>query len=149
MPPAPKHPSARARRNKVSGARTLAAVGSVEPRPLPSLGPDYEWHELTKEWWTDVWSSAMAPEFERSDVHRLFVLARLVDAWWHEPSVSLAAEIRLQSQCFGLTPLDRRRLQWEVDRGEEAEVATQVRRNSRAPRSLPGGGAGDPRSMMG
>jgi hypothetical protein len=70
----------------------------------------------------------MAPEFERSDVHGLYLLAVLVDEFWLEPSQQLAAEIRLQRQCFGLTPIDRRRLQWEIDRGDEALERTAQRR---------------------
>lgn len=60
----------------------------------------------------------MAPEFLKSDLHGLFRLAVLVDAFWREPSKELAAEIRLQQAAYGLSPLDRRRLQWEIKRSE-------------------------------
>lgn len=70
----------------------------------------------------------MAAEFEPSDVHGLLMLAVLVDQFWTDPSKDLAAEIRLQRAAFGLTPLDRRRLQWEIDRGEEASAKTAERR---------------------
>jgi len=33
---------------------------------------------------------------------------------------ALAQEIRMQGQRFGLSPIDRRRLQWEVERAETA-----------------------------
>lgn len=130
MPPLPKHPSARARRNKVAGARTLTVVHDVETPPLPALELDVDWHPMTEAWWDGIWSSPMAPEFDPSDLHGLYLLARLVDAFWYEPSTALAAEIRLQRQCFGLSPIDRRRLQWEIDRGEEAEEKTRGRRNA-------------------
>ncbi len=74
----------------------------------------------------------MAGEFLQVDVHGLYVLAELVDAFWQEPSKELAAEIRLQRQCFGLTPVDRRRLQWEVERVEEATSRRQRRRPAAA-----------------
>jgi hypothetical protein len=48
------------------------------------------------------------------------LVARLIDRF-NYGEVNLAAEIRLQRQCFGLTPLDRRRLQWEIERAEAAE----------------------------
>jgi hypothetical protein len=132
--PPPKHSSTRARRNKVAGAKQLQAVHDVEVPSLPEMD-DLLWHSLTVKWWADIWASPMAPEFDHSDIHGLYVLAMLVNAFWIEPSQSLAAEIRLQRQCFGLTPIDRRRLQWEIARGEAADAETAERRNSRAPRA--------------
>jgi hypothetical protein len=149
MPPLPKHPSTRARRNKVAGARQLTPVHDIEVPELPEEA-DVAWHPLTRSWWADIWASPMAPEFDSSDVHGLFVLAMLVNAFWTEPAQALAAEIRLQRQCFGLTPIDRRRLQWEIDRGEQAEQATVTRRNQTAPK--PAGkrkAEPDPRSLLG
>lgn len=134
MPALPKHPSTRARRNKVAGARTLSIVHDVETPALPDLTDfdDFEWHSMTQSWWRDIWASPMAPEFDTSDVHGLYVLAMLVDQFWTQPTASLAGEIRLQRQCFGLTPIDRRKLQWEIDRAEQADQATQQRRNQAA-----------------
>lgn len=147
MPPLPKDPTTRARRNKAAGARTLQAV---EDFPVPLLPEDAEraWHPLTLSWWVDIWSSPMAPEFDDSDLHGLFLLAVLVDAFWTEPSQSLAAEIRLQRQCFGLTPIDRRRLQWEIDRGDQAEKNTQARKNAAKPKSSRSSTKQDPRRML-
>lgn len=58
----------------------------------------------------------MAPEYLEADQHALLMLASLVNEFWTAPTTALAAEIRLQRQCFGLTPLDRRRLQWEIEK---------------------------------
>jgi len=85
----------------------------------------------------------MAPEYDTSDVHGLVLLAVLVDDFWRDGSRELAAEIRLQRQCYGLTPIDRRRLQWEIDRGEEAEEKRQTRRTA------PAKARKDPRSSLG
>ncbi len=128
MPGVPKTASTRARRNKSAGARTLHAVPDLKVPPLPKR----RWHAQTRAWWADVWSSPMAPEYDDSDRQGLFLLAVLVDDFWREPTSALAAEIRLQRQCFGLTPLDRRRLQWEIDRGEKADETTRRRRSSRS-----------------
>lgn len=149
MPPLPKHPSARARRNKVAGARQLQAVEDALVPELPD-DADVDWHPLTRSWWADIWASPMSPEYDHSDIHGLFVLAMLVNAFWTEPSQALAAEIRLQRQCFGLTPIDRRRLQWEIDRGDQAERETQKRRNESAPKAAPASKkkAADPRQML-
>lgn len=131
MPRLPKHPSTRARRNKVAGARTLSAVHDVETPELPEFD-DVEWHPMTLSWWDDIWASPMAPEYDDSDIHGLYALAMLVNAFWYEPSTGLASEIRLQRQCFGLSPIDRRRLQWEIEQGEKAEQSTRKRRNEQA-----------------
>ena len=138
MPPVPKPPAARRRRNKSSTAATLSPVVDAAVPELPS---SVEWHDMTRSWWVDVWSSPMSGEWDPSDVHGMFVLAALVDRFWTEPSTALAAEIRLQRQCFGLTPIDRRRLQWEIDRGEEAEASRDKRRTKPKP-------AGDLRSTL-
>lgn len=143
MGPAPKTASARQRTNRVAGARTLSAVHDVAAPKLPA---GQSWHRQTKAWWKDIWASPMAPEFEASDVHGLFLLAVLVDAFWVEPSKELAAEIRLQRQCFGLSPIDRRRLQWEIERAEEAESRTRKRRNDAVPRAEVG--EADPRRLL-
>lgn len=119
--PIPKPATMRQRRNKSATSATLPA--EVSRKRVPSLPKraDQRWHKLTRSWWKDIWVSPMASEFLQSDIHGLYILADLVDQYWNRPSKDLAAEIRLQRQCFGLTPIDRRRLQWEVERGEKAE----------------------------
>jgi hypothetical protein len=78
----------------------------------------------------------MSAEFIESDLHQLYILADLMDEYWRVPAKetgkkqSLANEIRLQRQCFGLTPIDRRRLQWEIERGESATEKGRKRRNA-------------------
>lgn len=150
MPPTPKHPSTRRRTNRVAGARRLAVVHEVETPELPPLAEGESWHSMTMAWWADVWSSPMAPEYDSSDLHGLLLLARLVDAAWNASSPTglkdVMAEIRLQRQCFGLSPIDRRRLQWEIDRGEEAESKTRKRRSSVSPK--PAGKGEDPRRLL-
>jgi len=125
--PTPKHPTARQRRNKTSTHRTLSVVHDVQAPKLPT---GQTWHKQTRAWWRDVWASPMAPEYDESDIHGLYLLAVLVDAFWECPSQPIAAEIRLQRQCFGLTPIDRRRLQWEINRGDAASEDTQRRRSA-------------------
>jgi len=63
----------------------------------------------------------MAEEYLRVDRHALFRLALLIDLYWTEPTKELAGEIRLEQQAFGLTPLDRRRLEWTIERVEAAQ----------------------------
>lgn len=68
-----------------------------------------------------MWESEMRDEYLRSDVPVLVRLALLVDNYYRDPRSSMLAEIRMQEQRFGFTPLDRRRLQWEVRRANEAD----------------------------
>jgi hypothetical protein len=119
-----------ARRNHSTTRATLTTVHDVK---APALPEDREWHPQTIAWWADVWASPMAPEYDASDRHGLFVLAVLVDGFWLKPHWTAAAEIRLQRQCFGLTPIDRRRLQWEIEKVDEAQDRGQRRRAAATP----------------
>lgn len=83
------------------------------------------WRLETQEWWESLWSSPMASEFHPSDRHGLFRLAVLIDDFWQCPSTQANAEIRLAQKDYGLTPLDRRRLEWTI---ASAEKATDGRR---------------------
>jgi hypothetical protein len=106
----------------------------------PELHGDH--HPATLAWWASIWSSPMAGEYDPSDIHGLAMLADLYDAYWALPpekaitKKELAGEIRLQRQCFGLSPIDRRRLQWEIDRGDEAQANTVARKRA-TPRKDP------------
>lgn len=117
--PAPKPSHLRQRRNKKPGAAQLKAPESPK---VPRLqNPDgRKWHRMTRAWWRNVWTSPMASEFLPSDVDGLNRLAILVDEFNHRPNYKLMSEIRLQEARFGLSPVDRSRLQWEVAKGEEA-----------------------------
>ena len=143
MPPLPKDPALRQRRNKTSTRARLETEEQSLVEAPPRLPYGRDWHKLTKAWWRDVWASPMAGEYLSADVHGLYMLAELIDQFWKEPTQGLAAEIRLQRQCFGLTPIDRRRLQWEVAR---SEVAT-TRRDQRRVRSAQEGDM-DPREAL-
>ena len=148
MPPEPKHPSVRARRNKTS---TAAKLSRPDVPDVPEL-PEAICHPQTLAWWADVWASPMAPEYDESDRHGLFALAQLVDDFWMADTAkeraALAGEIRLQRQCFGLTPIDRRRLQWEIERTDEAVDRGSKRRAKAAPAASSRKGAEDPRAFL-
>ena len=107
-----------------------ARQATAQPQLLAR--PDGEpWHPAAAEMWRAVCSSPMGAEFDASDLHALLRLLDLVHIYWSLPpeklvtKVQLAAEIRLESQAFGLTPLDRRRLQWEIERVEEAQASAR------------------------
>lgn len=171
--PAPKHPSARARTNKVAGARTLHLVPNAK---VPKLPPVRDWTPRARDWWQRVWSSPMAGEFDESDIPGLVRACELEDDHAivggllaalaaEDPSalsprdrvalaqqinqltrlrIGLSAELRLVQQGYGLTPIDRRRLQWEIERGEEAGAKTAARKAT--PRKKAAGP--DPRLLL-
>lgn len=146
MPPQPKvNP---ARRNKSATASTLTRDHDVAAPALPDK--ESGWHKATESWWADIWASPMAPEYDDSDRHGLFMLADLWDQYWCAEAprerAALAAEIRLQRQCFGLTPIDRRRLQWTIEKTEDAQDRGKRRRSR--PAAAPADPAADPRSVL-
>jgi hypothetical protein len=124
----PKPAGTRRRRNRASTARELSPAPTASGPELPA---ERDWHTLTARWWADVWSSPMAGEYLDADVHGLFRLAVLVDDYWRAETPTarkdLAGEIRLQGQAFGLTPLDRRRLEWTVGQVEDRGRTTSTR----------------------
>lgn len=157
MPPAPKHPGARARRNRSSTASVLTQpeqddveIPSLPEHPRTADGID--WHANAKAMWRDIWSSPMAPEFDSSDIHQMFILLRLVDRFWSTDSMTgmkdLAAEIRLSGQRFGISPLDRRRLEWQIEQSEDAKDRGRRRRDPEARPAPPKKPVSDPRSVL-
>lgn len=145
MPALPKRSPAR--RNRSATAATLTRPkGRIKVPDLPPAG-ERDWHPLTMAWWRDVWRSPMAPEYDDSDVHGLYLLAALVNDFWWKPSKEIAAEIRLHRQCFGLSPIDRRRLQWEIERTEDAQERGAKRR-ARTKQDPAAGTGDDPRAAL-
>src|SRR5687768_1802684 len=116
--PAPKPAHLRQRKNKKAGSATLMAVPSSRVPPISN--PDQRpWHPLTLQAWQHAWTSPMASQWLETDADALGRLALLWDAFYKRPSAEALKEIRLQSALFGLSPLDRSRLQWEVQRAEQ------------------------------
>ena len=81
----------------------------------------------------------MAAMYLDTDKEELGALAILKDMFFEHPSAQLAAEIRLQEARFGLTPVDRARLDWVMTPDDEAS-----KRPARAVQQ----GEGDPRENL-
>lgn len=135
MPAQKKHPSTRRRRNKASSATVLEErdVDDLDvdedeiPELPPRLIPDedgvrrvVDWCPETQDWWDDVWMSPMAGEYLDADVHGLVRLAALIDNYWRDPCSKTHAEVRLAQKDYGLTPYDRRRLEWTIASAKKA-----------------------------
>ncbi len=139
----PKPAHMRQNRTKKSGAATLTTP--EESVKIPALqNPDKrKFHRLTRAWWKRVWNSPMASEYLETDIDGLARVALLVDNYYKHPHKDLMSEIRLQEARFGLSPVDRSRLQWEVFKGEEAE-------KKRKPPKMEHATSGkDPRGILG
>ena len=85
------------------------------------------------EWWSDVWSSPMSPEWDDSDIHNVYIAAAIYDDMWTAETAKerkdAAAEYRLQRVDLGLSPYSRRRLEWTIESTEEAKDRGKRRRN--------------------
>lgn len=146
MPAQKKDPSVRQRRNKATSAATL----NVVRRQIPAMPEGVAWHSQAIAWWEDVWSSPMSPEWDESDLHNVVICAMLYnDIWMAETPKDrkdAAAEYRLQRKDLGLTPYDRRRLEWTIETATEAKERGTERRSRRP--AAPSEPAEDPREGL-
>jgi hypothetical protein len=113
--PVPKRSQTRQRRNRASTGTTLTASTAQKPELPPQFA-----HPFTRRWWDTIWASPMVEEWVDADVPGLLVVASLVENFWQTADPKVAAEIRMQSREYGLSPLSRRSLQWEIKRVEAA-----------------------------
>jgi hypothetical protein len=149
----PKDPALRQRRNRESTRATMGAEDNAEA-VVPELPPREKitesWHPRVIAWWQAVWRSPMASEYLEVDKQGgLYLLAELHQQRWtaSDPGdiVEVAKEIRQQEVRFGLSPIDRRRLQWEVEKGEQATERTEKRRDRGGSKA---DATTDPRSVL-
>lgn len=141
--PAPKPAHMRQRTNKKAGNTTIEAPASDDVNVPNIPNPDARtWHPLTLAAWAHAWTSPMSSQWLETDQDALGRLALLWDQFYQKPDSKVLGEVRLQEQRFGLSPLDRSRLQWEVSRAEDAE---DKQRRKRQPGS---GTTGDPRKLL-
>lgn len=123
----PKHISARASARKATSRATLFEIPPDEvvvpelPRRFDAEGEPLLWRLETQDWWHDIWSSPMSSEYHKSDIHGLYRAAVLVDDFWRKPSIQTSAELRQVLKDYGMTPLDRRRLEWTIESAEAAK----------------------------
>lgn len=168
--PLPKDPEIRQRKNKSATKAVLSIVVNPEipempPASdwLPSIWSDSDkkpddheepsWNPAVERWWCDIWSSPMSNEFHESDVHGLylacFYLQQTLNPYLKmSDRISASKSYEAAVKNFGLTPMSRRTLQWEIERSEEAmrtgakkrgaETAAQTAANRQVT-------AGDPR----
>lgn len=140
--PPPKPAELRQRTNRKAGADVLTAP-SAEAPALPNHPDGRVWHPYTLTSWVRAWTSAMASKWLPSEFDGVFRLAMKWDDYYLKGKATDLAEIRLQEQRFGLSPLDRSRLQWEVEKGSAAEE-----RHSKRQQAKENPVVGDPRQLL-
>ena len=108
--PAPKDPSARARRNQ---SEPLTIVAPDDQVRGPDLPEDFEWPATTRAWWETWRRSPQAKTFTDTDWSFLVDTAVMHAEFWLG-NRNLAGELRLRVAKFGATPEDRMRLKIAV-----------------------------------
>ena len=166
--PAAKDPSVRARTNKHSTKATLYAIeagdvdippmppaGHYVPSPFPESSEHYVepfWYPAVVAWWNDIWSSPMSSEFSDSDMHGLYMGCKQLQESLNPRNkateqAAFMTKFEQTSRNFGLNPMARRSLQWEIDRGDEANDRTDKRRQAKQ-QTKPATPAFDPRKSV-
>jgi len=119
--PVPKPAAQRRRRNRVATTKVSASKSK-----MPALPADREWHPRTIACWKTVWASPVAAIWIDVDVLALERWAALLDlVHTGEDKTFTHQEIRMLEDRFGLSPLARRRLQWEIDQNAKPDAAAK------------------------
>lgn len=89
----------------------------IKPPPLPKT---YRWTAKGRRYWDKVWRSPMAITFIDADLlglERMVWLVEQIELAENTFSLnSVLSELRQLEDRFGMSPLARRRLQWDIDR---------------------------------
>lgn len=123
MPAAKKDPSVRRRTNATTTRATLTKPVRPKVPPLPKLPDDVKWHPQVVEWWKATWTSEMREQWAAADLHLLYLAAKLQQTFWNPATEvkdmkAIAGELRLIFAHFGLSPMARKSLEWELPKDE-------------------------------
>lgn len=121
--PAPKSQGERRRRNMPAAGEWISLPVEGRKGAVPYLPKGLGLSRATQDWWKKIWKTPMATMWTDGDVPALIELAVLRDRML-DGKVSVAAEVRLRSDEFGLTPKGRQERRWLIG-DEEAESDKQ------------------------
>lgn len=111
--PAPKPKDQRRNRNAKQAGDWIQLPKEGYQGPIPTLPKKLGLDKDTHAWWKKIWRSPMATQWTEEDVPSLIELAilreRLLDG-----KISVAAEVRLRTDLFGLTPAGRQQRRWMI-----------------------------------
>lgn len=111
------------------------------PDPLEYIGKE-EWPKPVRDWWESVWLSAMANEYQPSDIHSLYMgavhLAQSLDADARPADrLKCAQQWEAALRNFGLQPSARESLRWAIGQAEIASKRTdEIRATKVAPKKV-------------
>ena len=154
--PLPSNPAQRQRRNQSATKATLSVVENPEVPPLPPAEHwlSDRWNHRTEEWedpkwmphviawWNDIWSSPMSSEFDDADIHGLYLACMYLQESTNSglkasERISYGKNYEAAVRNYGLTPMARRSLQWEIARSDEATDKNAKRKARENPPAAP------------
>ena len=110
--PIPKPKDQRRDRHKKQAGDWIQLPKEGYQGPIPSVA-GLGLSKAAQKWWRTIWRSPMATQWAESDIPALLELAilreRLMDG-----KISVAPEVRLRSDLFGLTPAGRQSRRWMI-----------------------------------
>jgi hypothetical protein len=117
--PAPKNPAQRRRQNAAPPTTKIDPAAKVKAPPLPpGMG------ERAAELWAELWSDAVAVVWETCDRSAVARLCRFRAAEESgEAGGVMLAQITALEDRLGLSPMARRRLQYEIDKAAGATAS--------------------------
>jgi hypothetical protein len=164
--PPPKDASVRARRNKdtvqmrVLDARQAGRPDlpvfqvrhswkDTESGAILSEMVDFDWPELTRQWWETLDFHPLAHEFIDADWAFLLETARIHAEFWLG-DVKLGGELRQRESKYGFTPEDRIKMRLSVAVATEAEVRAEqkIRKRDADARTAVAPTGDDPRLVL-
>lgn len=148
--PLPKNAAQRQRRNQ---SATKATLQVVEDPDIPELPPaehwlspmfdkandtwvDPEWRPHVVAWWESIWSSPMSSEYDDADIHGLYLACMYLQESTNPmlkaaERISYGKNYEAAVRNYGLTPMSRRSLQWEIARSNEATEKAAEKANQK------------------
>lgn len=124
MPTPPKPPGQRRRRNKDAPQWTALDGKKRKAPPMPGGAKATS---AARSYWKTLWESPMAGMYQEADKFPIARAAALhAVALSGEATGAELAELRQLEAALGITPLARRKLQWEVESAAGPGAATQA-----------------------
>lgn len=109
------------------------AKASAEQYELDDEQSVAVWNPAVERWWSDIWSSPMSNEFHDADVHGLYLACFYLQQTLN-PLLKMGDRLNASKSYeaavknFGLTPMSRRALQWEIEKVDAAQHEGKIRR---------------------
>lgn len=117
--PPPKHSAQRRRRNAAPEVTKIDASARVAAPPMPP-GLD----DRAAEWWAELWAEPIASVWEKCDHGAIARLCRYRSLDERDEATSTQiSQMTIIEDRLGLTPMARRRLQYEFDKAAGATAS--------------------------